>query len=129
MMAYIVLIKYISTALGHAFVAPMDAERYVEELTRISLHEFGGKKWVLQHERLEKLNLQAHHCAQNNLDNFVVDYLVTYGKVEILVENLLMIEAWKEFALPLIKDDTLSTSSMRIYFMVRVGTVMVRVKA
>lgn len=109
-----------STALGHAFLTPFDAERCVEQLVKISLDGIGNNFWLEQHEIIEKLNLQAHYCAQNNLDNFVVEAIHTWGKMEVLLHNLLCIEVWKDFVLPcsIICEDAVEKCPTRMYFVV-----------
>ena len=38
----------------------------------------GTEKWLLQHEVIEKLNMQAHYCAKSNSDDFVLEALITH---------------------------------------------------
>jgi hypothetical protein len=46
-------------------------------------HENGIRRWMTQHEYLEKLNLQAHQNARTNTDEFVLEYLISYDKARI----------------------------------------------
>ena len=46
------------------FLSPYEAEIYVEGLQEFPLEEIGSSDWIKQHEKIEKLNLQAHQSAQ-----------------------------------------------------------------
>lgn len=46
---------------------------------------------------------QAHHNAMTHSDEFVMEFLVSYDKLGALVHELLVIEAWRERVLPLLK--------------------------
>ena len=48
------------------------------------------------HMHLQKLNLQAHFSVTQQCDNFVLDYLLTYDQLKVLVQDVLMVEAWRE---------------------------------
>lgn len=58
--------------------------------------QVGTPRWQAQHDAISQLNIQAHHNARSNSDEFVVDLLVSLDKVGVLVHDLLVIEAWKE---------------------------------
>ena len=45
-------------------------------------------RWMEQHERLEKLNMQAHLNAQSKHDEFVVDAFLASDKVGDSVEGM-----------------------------------------
>ncbi|GLI58538.1 hypothetical protein VaNZ11_000280 [Volvox africanus] len=79
-----------------------EAERILEQLAPLTIEEVGGRKWHTQHEWIERLNLQAHYNAQAHSDEFVVELLVSLDKLQVLVHDLLLIEAWKEFVYPLL---------------------------
>ena len=93
-----------------------DAERYVEELVKFPIEEVGSSAWMEQHRRLEKLNLQAHHSALTNSDEFVLEAILTFDKMEILIHDLLVIEAWKENVYPKLLDRVAGRNTMRVYF-------------
>lgn len=48
-------------------------------------------------------DLQAHHNAATHSEEFVVELLVSLDKMGTLVQNLLVIEAWKQMVLPHLK--------------------------
>lgn len=93
-----------------------EAERYVEDLRSFKLEEVGSKAWMEQHRRLESLNLQAHQSAMTNSDEYVVEAIVTFNKLEVLIHDLLIIEIWKENVYPLLLNRLAGRNSMRTYF-------------
>ena len=54
--------------------------------------QFGCAAWLEQHERLEQLNLQAHHNMHFHSDEFVMAALVASGNLPVLVHELLVSE-------------------------------------
>jgi hypothetical protein len=64
----------------------------IEQLRPLPVEEVGSAKYLMQHDWIEKLNLQAHCNAQAHSDEFVMEYLVSYDKVTTLVHDLLVIE-------------------------------------
>jgi hypothetical protein len=102
------------------FFAPIvdyaEAERFVEELRGFSIEEVGNAEWMEQHRRLERLNLQAHQSAVSNSEEFVLEAILTFGKIDILIHDLLLIEAWKENVYPHLLDRVAGRNSMRVYF-------------
>jgi zinc finger MYND domain-containing protein 10 len=103
--------------LGAPIITASECERLVESLQPFPLEEVGSEKWLIQHEVLEKLNMQAHHCAKANSDDFVLEALVTFDKLPVIVHELVVIEAWRENVYPLIEKDVLRKgASMRAYF-------------
>ncbi|CAM9362081.1 unnamed protein product [Discosporangium mesarthrocarpum] len=78
-----------------------------------------SSSWFHQHQQLVKLNLQAHQSAMARADEFVLEALLTFDKLEVLVHELLAIEAWKQFVLPpLLETERVSSGkcTTRIYF-------------
>ena len=65
---------------------------------------------------MEKLNLQAHQSAMTNSDEYVLEAILTFNKIPVLINDLLAIEAWKDFVLPKLLSDVASKNSMRVYF-------------
>jgi zinc finger MYND domain-containing protein 10 len=115
-------IRTSSSELGSEFasnpvITAGEAERLVESLEPFPLEEVGSEKWLKQHEVLEKLNMQAHHCARTNSDDFVLEALVTFDKLPTIIHELVVIEAWRENVFPLLEKDVVKRgSSMRAYF-------------
>ncbi|CAM9182135.1 unnamed protein product, partial [Phaeothamnion confervicola] len=101
-------------------VLPVDeAERYVESLKEFRMEDVGSGPWLRQHERLVRLNLQAHQNAMARTDEFVLEAIMTFDKIPVLVHELLLIEAWREFVFPRLCETELFQSgrvNMRAYF-------------
>eukprot|EP00775_Hariotina_reticulata_P002321 gene2321-2629_t len=81
-----------------------EAEQLVEQLHVTSIQQVGSLKFLKQHDAIQKLNLQAHHNAQTHSDEFVLQLLVSCDKMSVLVQELLVIEAWKERLYPLLSQ-------------------------
>ncbi|KAK3101721.1 hypothetical protein FSP39_005822 [Pinctada imbricata] len=79
----------------HVLLA-VEAESYVEHLRKFKLREIGKTEWGRQHENIEKLNMQAVLNASAQEDEFIKDFIISCGKSEVLVHDLLLTEIWKE---------------------------------
>mmetsp|Transcript_20311 Transcript_20311/g.64900 ORF Transcript_20311/g.64900 Transcript_20311/m.64900 type:complete len:409 (+) Transcript_20311:599-1825(+) len=101
---------------GANVLTASDAERLVENLRSFSVHDVGSAAWIRQHGVIEKLNLQAHHNASANSDPFVLEALITFDKLKTIVNELVVVEAWREFAFPKMHDSIDQRNSMRVYF-------------
>lgn len=97
-------------------VDPLEAERQVESLRKFNIEEVGCSEWMHQHEKLEKLNLQAHQSAMTQSDEYILESILTFDKLQVLIHDLLIIEAWKEFVYPELSDRLAGRNSMRTYF-------------
>merc|ERR1719197_1564720 len=94
-----------------------EAERYIESLSCFSLEEVGSSQWILQHEHLEKLNMQAHQSAAMRGDEYIVEGFLTFDKIKTLLHDLLLINIWKENVFPLVADDLVKNKcNMKGYF-------------
>merc|ERR1719272_2177464 len=96
-------------------LTPFEVEYFVGDLEELQLEQVGTKKWLDQHEKMEKLNWTAHNQAKEGLDEFVVDQFNTLEKVPILIYDLMLIEVWKERVWPLLKTKIAKFSSLRSY--------------
>lgn len=92
------------------------AEKYVEDLKIFRLEDIGNSAWMEQHQRIEQLNLQAHQNAMTNSDEYVLESILTFNKIPVLLNDLLSIEAWKDFVYPMLLPSVAGKNSMRIYF-------------
>lgn len=99
-----------------AVIDPSEAERCVEALTKFNVEDVGSSKWMTQHLNIEKLNLQAHQSAMTNSDEYIIEALLTFDKLEVLIHDLLIIETWKEKVFPLLRARVAGRNSIRIYF-------------
>jgi hypothetical protein len=93
-----------------------ESERFVESLRKFSVEEVGNSAWMEQHTRIEKLNIQAHQSAMTNSEEFVLEAILTFDKLDVLIHDLLVIEAWKENVYPELVDRVAGRNNMRIYF-------------
>ncbi len=80
-------------------VSASDAERYIEGLREFDIKEVGSSAWMEQQIILSQLNLQAHQSVMERKDEYAIDALETYGKVSVIIHELLVIEAWNEVGL------------------------------
>ena len=93
-----------------------EAERYCESLKEFDITNVGSSAWLEQHKCIEKLNLQAHHSAMSNSDEFVLEAISTFQKIGTLINNLIVIETWKEFVFPKLLDNIAGKNNIRTYF-------------
>uniref|UniRef100_A0AAX7TC81 Zinc finger MYND domain-containing protein 10 n=1 Tax=Astatotilapia calliptera TaxID=8154 RepID=A0AAX7TC81_ASTCA len=61
-----------------------------------------ASRWFKQHDYIEKLNMQAILNASAMHDEFVKDLLVSFGKIHILVHEMILIEVWKKKVFPIL---------------------------
>jgi hypothetical protein len=96
-------------------LTPYEAESLVESLECLPLEEVGTKKWLRQHQRIERLNAHAHRQAKEGTDEYVVDHLTTLGKIPVVIHSVLTIELWKAKVLPLVQEHVSKLSALRSY--------------
>lgn len=92
-----------------------EAERMVQELRLMPLEELGAAAWTKQHQTLEKLNMQAQISVMNQGDEFVVEALIDHEKIQLLIQDLIITEAWKEKVLPLVQDELAAGHYVKLY--------------
>ncbi|KAH7832368.1 putative zinc finger MYND domain protein [Monocercomonoides exilis] len=83
-------------------LTPMECEAYIKELIPVdSIKIVGSSRWMKQHQIIEKINAQAHHCVLYNIDEFVVQSFLSFPeKISVLIQNLLAVEIWKTRVFP-----------------------------
>ncbi|PVD24217.1 hypothetical protein C0Q70_14687 [Pomacea canaliculata] len=81
---------------GGQVLMPVEAEAYVESLEYFDLKDIGSSRWFQQHERIEKLNIQAVLSASVQEDEFVKEFFINHDKVKLLIQDLLTTEVWRE---------------------------------
>jgi hypothetical protein len=69
----------------------------------------GGDKWMAQHDTLTRLNLQAHHNVAAMTDEFVKEAFISFDRLDCLVHELLVVEAWKDHVFPTLGASLLIT--------------------
>lgn len=103
------------TSSSALLLAP-EAERIIESLHCFEdLKDVGSGKWIHQHILLQKLNLQAHYSVAQKSDNFVLEYLLSHDKLGVLLNDLLMIEAFREKIFPRIVEKCAKDFPIRTY--------------
>ncbi|XP_008406873.1 zinc finger MYND domain-containing protein 10 isoform X1 [Poecilia reticulata] len=83
-------------------VLPVEAEGFIQSLETFSLKEVGSVRWFRQHEFIEKLNMQAILNASAMHDEFVKELLVSFGKIPVLVHEMILVEVWKQKVFPIL---------------------------
>lgn len=73
-------------------------------------------RYLQQHLDLVQLNHQAHQSAAAKSDEFVIEAILTFDKMPVIVHELLLIEAWKQFVYPKVCEQLASENGMRMYF-------------
>lgn len=91
-------------AEGTQVLLSVEAEAYVEHLVKFGIKDVGGRDWSRQHENMEKLNMQAVLNATAQEDEFIKDFLISCGKVNVVVHDLILTEVWKEMIFPVLVD-------------------------
>ena len=94
-------------------ITPYEAEHKIEGLCNLGIELVGSTKYMQQVRTVEELNLQAHHNAINQTDEFVSDLLVTLDKIPTLIHELLVIEVWKMKVFPQL-EKVFASSSMTV---------------
>jgi hypothetical protein len=103
-----------TNAAGGAVLTSDTAERLVESLQAMCIEQVGSADWMRQHMKLQKLNLQAHHCVQADADNFVLEHAVTFEKLPLLVHELIVAEAWGEQIFPHISEALAKVAPIKV---------------
>ena len=103
----------------------LEADRYVEELRTFTFEEFGGSRWMTQHEMLEKLNVQTHVNASQQRDEFVMEALVLHEKIPLLIRELVSTELWKENVFPLVHEFLSTENSIKGYMLLYHEAVLI----
>ena len=97
------------------FISPYEAEHIIEGLEPVDLKEYGSKQWFSNHEKIDRLNIQAHKNAMGGSEEYIMDSFVTAGKINVLVQSLLTAEAWKEKVFPIVSGQVAKMSTFRSY--------------
>lgn len=79
---------------------PVEAEASIESLKRFDVKDVGSSKWAVQHEIIEKINMQAVLNASAQEDEFVKDFLISCDKLSVIIHDLLVTEVWKQKVFP-----------------------------
>jgi len=97
-----------------------EAAALVEGLRVFTLQDVGSSAWLRQHQALERLNAQAHQsarCPDACQGEFVLEAFVSQEKVMVLVQDLILLDCWKEKVWPRVMRGVVSRgATMRAYF-------------
>uniref|UniRef100_A0A8D3DA49 Zinc finger MYND domain-containing protein 10 n=1 Tax=Scophthalmus maximus TaxID=52904 RepID=A0A8D3DA49_SCOMX len=88
--------------MDSSVLLPAEAEAFVQSLGTFSLKEVGSTRWFRQHENIEKLNIQAILNAAAVHNEFIKELLVSYGKITLLVHEMILVEVWKQKVFPVL---------------------------
>jgi hypothetical protein len=99
----------------HSEITATEAEAYVDALVPLGLDEYASPKWHMQHEYMEKLNLQSHFNILHRGDEFVKEALVDMDKVPIVIHELVAAEVWKFKVWPMIEGHISEHARIRAY--------------
>jgi len=102
-------------ARGAPIMMQNEAERLVEDLKPIKLEEIGTKQWTKYHQTLERLNMQAQLSVMQQSDEFVVEALIDHEKIDVLIHDLVVTEAWKANVMPKVADELAPTHYVKLY--------------
>uniref|UniRef100_A0A672ZZ05 Zinc finger MYND domain-containing protein 10 n=1 Tax=Sphaeramia orbicularis TaxID=375764 RepID=A0A672ZZ05_9TELE len=59
-------------------------------------------RWFIQHEYIEKLNMQAILNASTMHDEYIKEFLVLHKKIAVLVHEMILVEVWKQKVFPIL---------------------------
>lgn len=59
-----------------------ECEHTVQSLKNIDIRDYGSRAWLKQHHAMSQLNIQAHINAMMRGDEYVMESLATFDKVE-----------------------------------------------
>jgi hypothetical protein len=99
-------------------ITASEADHLVKNLVKFQLKDIGTPKWMLQHETLERLNIEAHKNIVLQVEEFVTESIILYEMTETLVHDLILIDTWKTAIYPKINSDLINRNSLSVYFIV-----------
>ncbi|NXG37025.1 ZMY10 protein, partial [Dromaius novaehollandiae] len=75
------------------------------------------RRWLRQHESVEKLNMHAILSAAAGREQLLTELLVSYAKIPVLIGELISVEIWKHKIFPVLcrLEDFKPTSTFPIY--------------
>uniref|UniRef100_A0A8D3BUU7 Zinc finger MYND domain-containing protein 10 n=1 Tax=Scophthalmus maximus TaxID=52904 RepID=A0A8D3BUU7_SCOMX len=114
--------------MDSSVLLPAEAEAFVQSLGTFSLKEVGSTRWFRQHENIEKLNIQAILNAAAVHNEFIKELLVSYGKITLLVHEMILVEVWKQKVFPVLcqLQDFNPKSTFHLYMVVKVKRLQVQ---
>lgn len=95
-----------------------EAELYVQALKPNNIQDLGNAKWHVNHEHIEKLNMQAIMNASMNTDEFVKELLISHEKISVIIHDVLVSEIWRNKVLPLILQSEFNPGTTLPIYMV-----------
>lgn len=92
-----------------------EAQYAVGALRNFCIGEYGTHTWLKQHKQLQKMNMQAHGDAETRHDEFLVTEFIGQGQVTVLIEELIIAEAWSDFVFPLLSSELNENCYVKAY--------------
>ncbi|KAJ3320456.1 Zinc finger MYND domain-containing protein 10 [Boothiomyces sp. JEL0866] len=99
------------------FLHAFEAENIVQSLQKFSLRDVGTVKWLQQHEQMERLNFQAHKNLVDQNEEYISELFVTYQKLDCIIHDLFLINAWKKNIYPSLEKSLVKGNSLTAYFL------------
>ncbi|KAJ8972356.1 hypothetical protein NQ317_008766 [Molorchus minor] len=99
-----------------SLLLPNEIEIYIDALTPQHIKNIGSPQWLEFHQRLQKLNQEALIEATALKEEHVKECLISFGKVNVLIHEAVLINIWKYKVLPkLLKIEPSPTSTFIAY--------------
>ncbi|KAK9892225.1 hypothetical protein WA026_019027 [Henosepilachna vigintioctopunctata] len=83
-----------------SILLPTEIEFYIDTMKPQEMRNLGSRQWLEWHQRLQKLNQEALIEASAMKEEYVKEILISFGKVNILIHEAILINIWKHKVLP-----------------------------
>ncbi|XP_018570966.1 zinc finger MYND domain-containing protein 10 [Anoplophora glabripennis] len=83
-----------------SILLPNEIDMYIDAMKPQNIKNIGSHQWLEWHQRLQKLNQEALIEASAVREEHVKESLVSFGKVNILIHEAILINIWKHKVFP-----------------------------
>ncbi|XP_023019578.1 zinc finger MYND domain-containing protein 10 [Leptinotarsa decemlineata] len=83
-----------------SILLPSEIELYIDTMMPQKMENIGSQQWFDWHQRIQKLNQQALIEASVLKEEQVKETLVSFGKLNVLTHEAILINIWKHKVLP-----------------------------
>ncbi|XP_045460692.1 zinc finger MYND domain-containing protein 10 [Harmonia axyridis] len=84
----------------NSILLPTEIEFYIDTMKIQEMENLGSHQWLEWHSRLQKLNQEALIEASELKEEYVKETLISFGKVNLLIHEAILINIWKHKVLP-----------------------------